>query len=246
VTANDIRELLEVKHSKDLVVHEAPIGPAGSGQIDTWVMRKSWTQASVIGYEIKVSRSDFLGDNKWRKYLSSCNEFYFVVAPGVCDPREIPDGVGLMVVAKTGTRIFTKIKAPLRTEGVDGIEDVMRSVLMNRVVLTTSRTGGLPDTKERRMQRWRESLDNRHRLGFMVKAAISDEWDRLQSETDKANGLISRLNDFKERLIEHGFNPDASTWKFKRDLKNKIGEDLLEIIEDSIDGLKRQAERLRP
>lgn len=244
MTAQDIRDLLDVRHSKDLVVHEAPIGPAGCGQIDTWVMRKSWTQASVIAYEIKVARTDFLNDQKWMKYLPCCNEFYFAVAPGVCDPREIPEGAGLLVAATTGTRLFTKIKAPRKTENVEGIEDVMRSVLMNRTDIHRSRVSGPKDTRERRMARWRCVLDDRAKLGWKVSQAIQSEWDRLKDEARRANSAAARFDAFRKTLIDNGFDPDASEWTFKSDVRKRLGVEAYHVIEAAIDNLTRIRDRL--
>lgn len=52
--------------------------PQGLLIFDGLAITKSYTKPCIIGYEIKVSRSDFLGDNKWHLYLQYCNEFFFV------------------------------------------------------------------------------------------------------------------------------------------------------------------------
>jgi len=31
----------------------------------------------MVGYEIKVSKSDFFNDIKWQEYLPMCNELFF-------------------------------------------------------------------------------------------------------------------------------------------------------------------------
>jgi hypothetical protein len=42
--------------------------------------------------EIKVSRSDLMGDNKWTDYLDYCDRFYWAVPAGFgMDPFEQPD-----------------------------------------------------------------------------------------------------------------------------------------------------------
>jgi len=50
------------------------------------------------GYEIKVSREDFLQDKKWESYLKFCTWFYFVAPVGIIKPEELPDGIGLIEI----------------------------------------------------------------------------------------------------------------------------------------------------
>jgi hypothetical protein len=50
------------------------------------------------GYEIKVSRSDFLADKKWREYLKYCRVFYFVAPAGIIKPSELPPEIGLIEI----------------------------------------------------------------------------------------------------------------------------------------------------
>lgn len=57
--------------------------PQGLLKFDGLAITKSYTKPNIIGYEIKVSRNDFLQDNKWHLYLQYCNEFYFVVPKGL-------------------------------------------------------------------------------------------------------------------------------------------------------------------
>lgn len=80
--ASFIKQVLAKKHSKDFFLCEVKTGPSwytsGLGIIDAWAMKKSWANEKVTGYEIKVSRSDFVKDEKWTNYLPFCNEFYFI------------------------------------------------------------------------------------------------------------------------------------------------------------------------
>lgn len=70
--------------------------PQGLLKFDGLAITKSYTKSNIIGYEIKVSRNDFLQDNKWHLYLQYCNEFYFVVPKGLVKKEELPDHVGLI------------------------------------------------------------------------------------------------------------------------------------------------------
>ena len=55
-----------------------------------------YMRGRVRGYEIKVSRSDFVNDTKWQDYLPYCHQFYFVCPPDLIQPDELPKEIGLM------------------------------------------------------------------------------------------------------------------------------------------------------
>ena len=72
--------------------------PQGLLKFDGLAITKSYTKPNIIGYEIKVSRNDFLQDNKWHLYLQYCNEFYFVVPKGLVK-KERQNNMSLRVKA---------------------------------------------------------------------------------------------------------------------------------------------------
>ena len=142
ITAGDVHELLRVRHSKDLYVAECKNGPsygAPMGKMDAWVMKKSWAKFSTICYEIKVSRSDFINDDKWPIYLDYCNEFYFVSPPGVIEKDEVPEQAGLLHTSKNCTRLYTRKKAPVRTGAIN--PNVYIYLLMWRTRVCRENTG---------------------------------------------------------------------------------------------------------
>ncbi|WP_208112793.1 MmcB family DNA repair protein [Aureibacillus halotolerans] len=47
----------------------------------------------ITVYEIKVSRSDFLRDDKWPAYKNQCHRFFFVCPKDLIKPEELPDEV---------------------------------------------------------------------------------------------------------------------------------------------------------
>ena len=132
-TANQIQSLLARKHSEDIFVSECKDGPTVATnhlRMDAWTMKRSWTNPLSIAYEIKVSRQDFLNDHKWHNYLNYCNEFYFVCPSGLIDKSELPDEVGLIYVAKTGTRLFKKKPAHRRI--IELPESLLKYILICR------------------------------------------------------------------------------------------------------------------
>ncbi|WP_265528175.1 MmcB family DNA repair protein [Sphingomicrobium marinum] len=59
------------------------------------------TKGRIVIVEIKVQRSDLLGDCKWQDYLDYCDHFYWAVTPelaSICDGDDfLPDVAGLIV-----------------------------------------------------------------------------------------------------------------------------------------------------
>jgi len=132
ITSTTVLSALMEKHKYDVCVPECKTGETwtahGCPRMDLWVMARSWAHPRTIGYEIKVSRQDFLHDNKWPQYLDYCKEFYFACPRGVIDPGELPAEAGLLVLS--GTRMIVKKKAPVRS--VEIPEKLYRYILMRR------------------------------------------------------------------------------------------------------------------
>ncbi|HEX9768485.1 MAG TPA: MmcB family DNA repair protein [Kiloniellales bacterium] len=60
----------------------------------------STTALHPHAYEVKISRADFLADvraGKWRHYRAIAEAVYFAVPDQLVDPREVPEGAGLIV-----------------------------------------------------------------------------------------------------------------------------------------------------
>ena len=112
-----IKAAIARRHKEDMFFTEVKDGPTqivrNHSKIDALGIKISWTNMTIVGYEVKVSRSDFLRDEKWPSYLPMCNQLYFAIAPGVCTPEEIPDVCGLVQLTPKGG-LRTIKKAPWR------------------------------------------------------------------------------------------------------------------------------------
>ena len=149
-TAGEVLRLLRDRHAKDFGLAECKMGSTwlGSGmRMDYWAMAKSWAKWKTWGYEIKVSRQDFLRDDKWREYLPYCHEFYFVAPPGIIEPNELPAEAGLLVTSKNVTRLYRKKKPGAVREDID------KAILIYALMW---RAGG--ETREERAASWAEWL----------------------------------------------------------------------------------------
>ena len=120
VTSTMIKKALTSFHEKDFFITECKTcstyfpDPQGLLKFDGLAVRRSYTKPCITGYEIKVSRGDFLQDNKWHLYLQYCNEFYFVVPAGLITKEEIPENVGLIYYYPETDHLRTKRKALYR------------------------------------------------------------------------------------------------------------------------------------
>lgn len=187
--ASDIIKLLEQRHSKDLFVPECKDGPTGSHgmhvRLDAWVMPKSWANPALLGYEVKITRGDFLRDEKWRRYLDACNQFYFVCPWKLIVPEEVPEVAGLIWVNQKGTKLYTKRKAPHR-------EIVFPEALIRYVLMRCELRDDF-ESKEHYWRRWLEQRAASKRLGYEVRGKIRRLYEvnveRVEAENTAAHGI---------------------------------------------------------
>jgi hypothetical protein len=216
ITAKTILDLLMAKHEKDVCVPECKTGGSWTNshmqKMDLWTMTRSWAKPKVTVYEIKVSRNDFLQDDKWHGYLPFGNEFYFVSPPSLIDKTELPPEAGLMVTSKNGTRLYTKKKAPFRDVTIP--ESVWRYLLMWRSRIDVDME------RQTRLQYWQKFLENRQytsELGFQVSkglremikteiAQVRHENNALKLENKGLQAVKNFLtsNGISERMIAGG------------------------------------------
>jgi len=228
MNAGDISKLLGSKHSGDIYVPECNTGSAWKGgirRLDAWVMKRTWQPPTFIGYEIKVSRGDFLNDEKWREYLPTCNQFSWVCPHGLIKPREVSDDVGLIYVTKTGNRLYTKIKAPWRDIEVPW--EVLMYVLMSRSEIDTPLAGGNVGGTERHWRRWLERRNERRILGSEVRGKIQELYKEAIRRMNKAEAETRRYDDIRRMVRQLGLDPEkASGWQVNQDIIKKIAGEL--------------------
>lgn len=245
ITASMIVDLLSQKHSGDVFVAECKDGPSQGCnhlRMDAWAMKRSWAHPCVSAYEVKISRTDYVGDDKWRGYLPYCNTFSFVAPPGIIKPEELPADTGLLTVATTGSRLFTKKKAPFRDVQIP--ESVWRYILMCRAIIGEEPTQyGAESPRDF----WRRFLDGRtaddelgHRVSRTLRKTLTEKVDRVDTENILLKREVENCAGIKEMLLELGFDcahgvPDE--WTVKRRVAMQLApapdERLLEDIENA-------------
>lgn len=241
INAKDILSLLKSKHFEDIFIPECKDGPTWDGhqRLDAWVMKPSWAHPLTIGYEIKISRSDFINDNKWRGYLQHCNEFYFVTPWKLVNEDEIPDGIGVLYVTQTGNRLICKKKAKYRE--VEISESFYRYILMCRCeVVEYSKFAFRSDIpiKEKAENFYRDK-EYKHTLGSWIsknlKKIIDEKIDKIEDENKKLKEENKKLLDIKDILKELGIKSNLDIrYLSSFGIKNKI-ECLKNIIPENFD-----------
>lgn len=230
MTAVQVMELLAAKHAKDVFVPECKSGGTWGGKtefrMDAWVTNKSWAKARTWVYEVKVSRSDFLGDNKWRNYLQFGSEFYFVCPRGLIAKDELPPEAGLIYASGPGGRLTTVKKAPARD--VTPPEDLFRYILMNRIGGITRAAGEPISALERakEYQRWVVDKRLRKMIGQQVGGAVAEVHRDLMSRNSRLETHRKLTQTLAKRLREMGIDPETSVnhWGAKNAIDRHLGK----------------------
>lgn len=199
VTATDIINLLvSTRHADDLCVPECKDGPSQGcrhRRFDLWVMKRSYSKPCCIGYEVKVSRSDFFHDEKWKDYLPLCNQLFFVCPWGMIQPHEVPSNVGLLWVSKNIRTAHIKAKAEHRE--IDAPVDLMTYVLMSRAKIVPPAQNNTVD-RVAYMKNWLASESDLKSLGYGVAHKIRLNVDAVKRENETLVEKIKSLENVKE------------------------------------------------
>lgn len=226
--ASQILELLKQKHHEDVFIPECKDGPTQGAthlRLDAWVMRKSWSHMACIGYEIKVSRSDFLNDNKWNFYLELCNEFSFCCPQGLIYPEELPLNIGLYYVSKTGNRLMCKRKPVFRNVKIP--ESLFMYILMCRTTIV-----GELNRPVSKKEYWDEWLKNKQldwsfgqKVSKSIKEEVEKKIDEVQRENEQLKALTDKVTETVEKFKIAGIDiKKLSQWSLDRAIEEKIKE----------------------
>ena len=207
ITAYEIKEALSRKHRYEFFMTEVKNGPTGvmAGellQFDAVAIYKSFAHPQIRGYEIKISRSDFLRDAKYPRYRPYFHEFYFVVPQGMVKREELDEGIGLMYYNPETGAITTKKKAVHRDIELDG--NFMLYIIMNR--LDSDRPPFMLH-KDEAFKAWLDGKQNNRELAARVRGKLISENARLEREVSELKSYKSdyrELNEIIAVLRKHG------------------------------------------
>ncbi len=236
LAAADIVRLLAERHREDVFVPECKNGPTHSSndllRLDAWVMPKSWAHHTTIGYEVKVSRSDFEQDQKYLRYRDHCHQLFLVCPAGLIKAVDLPKGVGLVWVSVNGTKLFTKVPSPKVEPPPDKLRDLIYYVLMCRVrVVRDMHQANQDETEAKSLNEiYRECVeraDQDRSLAYFVNSHIRARFAEQQAENDRLreqHEIAGKLRTFLEEAGVPWPETHWGTWDTKRRLAEKLGE----------------------
>ena len=245
--ASDIQRLLDDRHAEDVYVSECKDGGTWNRdhcRLDGWAMEKSWSRPRMIGYEIKVSRGDFMQDTKWPAYLPLCNELYFVCPAKLIQPSEVPDKVGLIWA---GARLLTKKKAAYRE--VTAPAELFKYVLMCRARIGPEVESG--DSRAHKLRVWQSWLAEKRearRLGYEVKREIREMIDATKRENAELKRENERLTKVKEELKKLDMPEWTHSYHIQGTLdarKRVFDASTFQAVQRAIDGLTQLKATMR-
>lgn len=95
----DHRMFFEVSISKKPSI--IPVGWSEKYHLDCVLLEKQRGSSSnpfqTHCIEIKSCKADFKSDTKWQNYVGRTDMLSFLALPGVIDPKDLPNGIGLIV-----------------------------------------------------------------------------------------------------------------------------------------------------
>ena len=206
-TSSDIKKALAKKHGeREFFITECKNGPTGTGmlQFDGLAIYKSWAHPNIVGYEIKISRSDFQRDNKFFGYMPYCHEFYFVVPTGLIDRMELPTEIGLMYYNPETRALTTKKKAIHRNIEINA--DMLLYIIMNRL-----ESDRLPfySTKAEYWRDWLAGKISDRDLGYQVRSKLVKRLGELERENHGFRHFKEERDELRqihEVMQKHGIN----------------------------------------
>jgi hypothetical protein len=239
ITSSDIIQALASKHSKDIFIPECSLTFGGGLRLDALVIKRSTSNSYVIGYEIKISRNDFIRDQKWPSYLSYCNEFYFVCPKNIISVDETPDDAGLYHTSGVGNKLYIKKKAKYRNIQIP--EELWRSIIFNRTTIRAEYAK--PNSQLEFWKNWLETKDEEKEIGYKVsqklREIVKERIEKVESENRQLKSKIEDYESIKSLIQKMGHDPDSfQNWKVKQHIENICGL-IPESMDYSLKSLKR-------
>ena len=254
VTSTEIKLALAEKHYKDFFLTEVKSGsswmtPKGGLMIlDALSIRKSWTNPCFTGYEIKVSRSDFLRDSKFYTYEVLVNNLYIVCPKGMIDRTELPESVGLMYYDPEKKSFTTRKKAIYRN--IEYSSDLLLYIIFSR--LESDRYPFFGSKEEY----FREYVEGKRRckdLAYSVKTKLVEDTARLEKELEGVQHFQKQRDSFldvqkvaEKHNIWCGWDGSHLAEGLDEALSRKPTEDIVDIrqsLEGVVNRLKAMEEK---
>lgn len=251
VGASQIMALLNTKHSKDVIIPECKNGETYGARdllkLDAWVLRRSYSPLTTIGYEIKCSRKDFEQDQKWTSYLDLCHEFYFVCPAGLIRTTDLPQRVGIIWASKD--KLHTKRKAQRVEPDIEKLSRLLIYVVMSRSKIVASieeRERGEPKDWLQSIRETIEKANERKELAYFIKGHVKQIYERTRDMDFNLKNREDAIKRFEKQLAELGIVWDSKVnhWQDNMRIENEIRLLKNQISFRTLEGMKRLAHTL--
>lgn len=230
IDSKQILDALSQKHKDDVFIPECKNGETWGARdllkLDAWVLKRTYSPLTTIGYEIKVSRSDFENDQKWTGYLDLCNEFFFACPAGLIRATDVPSSVGIIWISQSG-KLHVKRKAEYRTPDIEKQNRLLIYALMARSKIVSDRVNGEQETPIDRVHNhlaFLKEQTEKAELAYFVKSHIRKLSDTLQKKEIELGYRESYVKDFEKRLALLGITWDSTNANWHDN--NQVGNDI--------------------
>jgi hypothetical protein len=229
VTSDQISLALAHHHSKDLYVPECKNGPTYSShdilRLDAWVLARTYSPMTTLGYEIKVSRADFEQDQKWTAYLDYCHRFFFACPAGLIRSTDLPKEVGLVWYSAAGN-IHIKRHADRHEPDPVKFQKLLIYVLMSRSVIVGDMYAANNGIKSREeyIKDYLAEAEKRGILAACVRGHVRDMQDKIKKREDLVQSQERSIKDFTVQLARLGitWNSESKDWNEERRVGDQI------------------------
>jgi len=251
VDAGKIMALLNVKHSKDVIIPECKNGETWGARdllkMDAWVLRRSYSPLTTIGYEIKCSRKDFEQDQKWTGYLDLCHEFCFVCPAGLIRATDLPQRVGLIWASKD--RLHTKRKAQRVEPDTEKLNRLLIYVVMARSQIVASMYELDRHEPKDHLQSLKEAIEKaneRKELAYFINGHVRQIYNQTREVNLNLKWREDTVKRFEKQLAELGivWDSKANHWQETMRIENEIRLLKNQISFRTLESMKRLANTL--
>lgn len=233
-----IVSLLRDRHIKDVFVPECKNGETWGARdllkMDAWVLRRSYSPLTTIGYEVKCSRQDFEQDQKWTGYLDLCHLFYFVCPAGLIRATDLPQSIGIIWVSSSH-KLRVKRKAERSDPDSEKLNRLLIYVLMARCNIVDNMYAVGTEPLKDNLQLIREAVERaneRQELAYFVKGHIRDMYEQTKKIDRDIKDREDTLKRFEDKLARLGITWDSNQnqWQEASRVQNEI-----EMLNKNID-----------
>ncbi len=186
-------------------------GATGLVVLDALAVRKSWVHQELVGFEIKTSRSDFVGDDKWPEYFKLCHRFYWTCPRGLIKPSEVDAKAGLIWVNAEGVARTRKQALVRRIDLPEG--------LLWYLLICGETHADPPRSNKEFWRDWLEGRADDQDVGYRVSVGLPRRLGKLARELETAR---VRFKDYAAVLAEFRIE---SQWQL-RDRLASVGSNL--------------------